>query len=46
MAFCKVEICGVNTAKLKTLREKEKMELLIQARQRRSPAARSEEHTV
>lgn len=33
MAFCKVEICGVNTAKLKTLREKEKMELLIQARQ-------------
>ncbi len=28
MAYCKVEICGVNTSKLKTLREKEKMELL------------------
>lgn len=28
MAYCKVEICGVNTAKLKTLKEKEKMELL------------------
>ncbi len=33
MAYCKVEICGVNTAKLKTLREKEKMELLKQVKQ-------------
>ena len=33
MAFCKVEICGVNTAKLKTLREKEKMELLQKVKQ-------------
>lgn len=30
MAYCKVEICGVNTAKLKTLKEKEKMELLAE----------------
>lgn len=30
MAYCKVEICGVNTAKLKTIKEKEKMELLAQ----------------
>ncbi len=29
----KVEICGVNTAKLKVLKEKEKMELLARARQ-------------
>lgn len=28
MAYCKVEICGVNTSKLKTLKEKEKIELL------------------
>lgn len=28
MAYSKVEICGVNTSKLKTLKEKEKMELL------------------
>lgn len=33
MAYCKVEICGVNTAKLKTLREKEKMELLTKIKQ-------------
>lgn len=33
MAFCKVEICGVNTAKLKTLKEREKMELLHRARE-------------
>lgn len=33
MAYCKVEICGVNTAKLKTLREKEKMELLQKVKQ-------------
>lgn len=38
MAFCKVEICGVNTAKLKTLKEKEKMELLVLARQGDSAA--------
>lgn len=30
MAYGKVSICGVNTAKLKTLREKEKMQLLQQ----------------
>lgn len=28
MAYCKVEICGVNTSKLKTLKEKEKIALL------------------
>lgn len=28
MAYCKVEICGVNTSKLKTLKEKEKIDLL------------------
>lgn len=28
MAYGKVEICGINTAKLKTLRESEKIELL------------------
>ena len=33
MAFGKVEICGVNTSKLKTLREKEKMELLRKVKQ-------------
>lgn len=33
MAYCKVEICGVNTSKLKTLREKEKMELLKQIKE-------------
>lgn len=33
MAFCKVEICGVNTAKLKTIKEKEKMELLAKIKQ-------------
>lgn len=33
MAYCKVEICGVNTAKLKTLKEKEKMELLAKIKQ-------------
>lgn len=33
MAYCKVEICGVNTAKLKTLKEKEKTELLKKSKQ-------------
>ena len=33
MQYSKVEICGVNTAKLKVLREKEKMELLKRTRQ-------------
>lgn len=33
MAYCKVEICGVNTAKLKVLKEKEKMELLALIKQ-------------
>ena len=33
MSYSKVEICGVNTSKLKTLREKEKMELLKRAKQ-------------
>lgn len=32
MQFNKVEICGVNTAKLKVLKEKEKMELLRQSK--------------
>lgn len=32
MQYNKVEICGVNTAKLKTLKEDEKRELLIKAR--------------
>lgn len=32
MAYCKVEICGVNTAKLKTLHEKEKRELLLKSK--------------
>ena len=30
MQYNKVEICGVNTAKLKVLKESEKMELLKQ----------------
>ena len=33
MRFNKVEICGVNTAKLKVLKEAEKRELLGRARQ-------------
>ncbi len=33
MQFSKVEICGVNTAKLKVLKEKEKMELLHRIKQ-------------
>lgn len=33
MAYSKVEICGVNTSKLKTLKEKEKMELLEKVKQ-------------
>lgn len=33
MAYCKVEICGVNTATLKTLKEKEKMALLALIKQ-------------
>ena len=33
MYINKVEICGVNTSKLKVLKEKEKMELLARARQ-------------
>lgn len=33
VAYCKVEICGVNTAKLKTIKEKEKMELLQKVKQ-------------
>ena len=33
MQYSKVEICGVNTAKLKVLKEKEKMELLRRVRQ-------------
>lgn len=33
MQYCKVEICGVNTSKLKVLREKEKIELLKLSRQ-------------
>ena len=33
MYYGKVEICGVNTAKLTVLREKEKMELLQKVRQ-------------
>ncbi len=33
MLYSKVEICGVNTAKLKVLREKEKMELLKRIRE-------------
>jgi len=37
----KVEICGVNTAKLKTLKEQEKIELLIKA-QAGDKAARDE----
>ena len=32
LQFNKVEICGVNTAKLKVLKESEKMELLKKAR--------------
>ncbi|MDO4189875.1 MAG: RNA polymerase sigma-G factor, partial [Lachnospiraceae bacterium] len=31
MQFSKVEICGVNTAKLKVLKESEKIELLKKA---------------
>lgn len=38
MAYCKVEICGVNTSKLKTLKEKEKTELLILTKQGDSAA--------
>ena len=33
MYYSKVEICGVNTAKLKVLKEKEKTELLKRVRQ-------------
>lgn len=33
MQFNKVEICGVNTANLKVLKEKEKMELLAKIKQ-------------
>ena len=33
MAYGKVEICGINTAKLKTLRESEKAELLKKVKQ-------------
>ena len=33
MQFNKVEICGVNTAKLKVLKESEKMELLHRIKQ-------------
>ena len=33
MYYSKVEICGVNTAKLKVLKEKEKAELLKRVRQ-------------
>ena len=33
LQFSKVEICGVNTAKLKVLKEKEKMELLHRIKQ-------------
>ena len=33
MLYSKVEICGVNTAKLKVLREKEKIELLKRIRE-------------
>ena len=32
MRYNKVEICGINTSKLKVLNEKEKRELLIKAR--------------
>ena len=32
MQYNKVEICGVNTAKLKVLKESEKMELLQRVR--------------
>ena len=31
MYYHKVEICGVNTAKLPVLKEKEKMELIVKA---------------
>ena len=41
MYLNKVEICGVNTAKLRTLKEKEKMELLKKA-QAGDKAARDE----
>ncbi len=33
MQFSKVEICGVNTANIKVLKEKEKMELLLRIKQ-------------
>ncbi len=33
MLLNKVEICGVNTAKLKVLKEKEKMELLARVKE-------------
>ena len=38
MAYCKVEICGVNTSKLKTLKEKEKTELLKKVKEGDSKA--------
>ena len=41
MQPCKVEICGVNTSKLKVMKEKEKIELLIKA-QKGDKSARDE----
>lgn len=40
--YNKVEICGVNTAKLKVLKEKEKIDLLIKIRDNKDMAARDE----
>ena len=40
MNFNKVEICGINTAKLTVLKEKEKIELLKRIRQGDSRRAR------
>lgn len=40
--YNKVEICGVNTAKLKVLKEKEKIELLIRIRDNNDMQARDE----
>lgn len=41
MYYHKVEICGVNTAKLPVLKEKEKMELIVKAQAAtRKPARR------
>lgn len=42
MYYNKVEICGVNTAKLKVLKEKEKIELLKRIRDQNDMAARDE----